>query len=514
MRGAATLVLAATLAVAASGCGPSCEKLAARYAEPIKRARARGPHARLSLPFALANRAIAAALAAQPGYPIPLPSGLGMVARALGKPRVRVAELRVAPAATGKHQLIFDATFELRDDRGRLLAARSRGQLAARVTRQAGKPAALEITLPPGQLDTITPQLEADAANKLAARLHGRLPALVRALVKQSQLRSLSESLVGSLSGEQLATLRKRLARLIGGRLISFDLPDVPLQAATMKIERARAAMVVDLTLALPVRFGLGGERLAGDRRSGGAARAQEALLRISGSALVELFNWGMRAGHFPARYDARGRPSKDGKYRPRFDWIARDERPLRMSLYRLSSPCALVRVQVAPRAEVKGDALSVKMDKRQIKAIEGGLWARLALLSDVLFSRAVKSSRERAAARRIRVGDREVELRVTRASFAHDELTLGFAVRVVGDGQARARRAALADSRRERRGESAARVGAPAWRAPHARGRGLSAGRRLAGLAGGAERRRSAEDERRLRTGRPRALGRCRAAR
>lgn len=122
MRAITQVVLAGVGVAAglASACGGPCQQVEAARLQLTQRpaVAAVEPHARVRVPFQVANRAIAEALAEPPEVPVSL-RRLGPLRRLVGELHAVPRSVTLSPAGPGKLRVAF--TVELRDQRGELV---------------------------------------------------------------------------------------------------------------------------------------------------------------------------------------------------------------------------------------------------------------------------------------------------------------------------------------------------------------------------------------------------------
>src|SRR5438094_3647883 len=168
----------AMVTLATASCSGPCKRIATERQALLARSdRAPGAHARIQVPFALANPLLAEAVRDQPEIPLQL-DRLGPLAAYVPRVRALVRAVELAPAPPGK--VGFAVRVAVLDDTGELLELRGRGDATPVLANNA-----LSIGIRADQLARLVPELGPRAAASVGAELAKRLPAAVRGQVPQ-----------------------------------------------------------------------------------------------------------------------------------------------------------------------------------------------------------------------------------------------------------------------------------------------------------------------------------------
>ncbi|HWO25800.1 MAG TPA: hypothetical protein VNO30_44000 [Kofleriaceae bacterium] len=428
---AALAVLAALAALFGPACAGPCRSMeAARRAlaatpEQVTRA----PHARIQLPFPVANRLIADALAPPPELPVSL-LRLGPLAGVIGDVRAIPREVVLGPAAT-PGRVHASVRIELADKTGALLWVRASGDVAPVLERRgsgsgtgtagADGTGGLDLVLDLGQLSRLEPELGPRAQAELGALLEARLPAAVRDRTPRFVIDRVAAAVVEEAIEQSFRLLRGALLpRLRERTQIRVELPDVPL--ARVDVTTTPAALALDVFTTLPVRAGVGAAPPVADAIS----------VQIAGDAATRGANWGISHGALPPRYTRTLKPDRDGAYVPHFEWRPGDPvRPLVVHMFRVEGGCAHFAVGVLPRLEVVNGRARAWIDNRRLEQADGPLVLELLARTKALVERSTSAKQQGPGSVRLTVGGREVTTRLLAAEVAGDELRAAVAVAV-----------------------------------------------------------------------------------
>ena len=384
------------------------------------------PHARVQIPFAVANRLIADAL--EPPLELPVPLGkLGPLAPFIGGIRAIPREVKLGPgAAPGR--VHADVRVELADRTGELVTVRAGGDLAPVLERAGGDPAnpgagggKLTIAFDPGQLSRLEPELGPRASEQLGALLQARLPAVVRDRIPRALVDRVAAEVVEEAIDYSYRVLHKTLLpRLRERTRIEVELPDVPI--SRVELASSPTALSLDVFTTLPVREGVGA-----------APPETDAIgLQLAGGTATEAANWGIANGVLPGRYTRSLKPAPDGAYVPHFEWRAGDpERPLVVHMFKVHGGCAHFAVGVQPRVEVRDGEVRAWIENRKLEQADGSLALELLARTKALVERSTSPKKKGPGSMRLTVGGREVTSRLVRAEVAGNELRVAIAIAI-----------------------------------------------------------------------------------
>jgi hypothetical protein len=415
MRCAFTL---AVLAAVAAGCGANCAEIAARKRALTERiAGATGPHARVLLPFAHANRLLAD-LVADPALRVPLHvPPLGPVT--LPAPELTAVARRVELRPAAADRLRFAIELEVDDAAQPITTLAVVVEVKPELVRTAGA-SELVAGFGPDNLVAVRPELGGDARRALADAVRRWLPGSLGDHLPGAVLERAAGTLAEYLSGQAYDLLRATLLRRLGELTrLRIRLPALPIAAT--RVSSTPDALAIDLTTDLPVRRGL----------AAAAPASGDVVVQISESTAAELANWSIARGHLPQHYTRGLEPRPDGDYRPHFDYLAEDRRrPVKIHVFQERGGCSYFQVGLRFQLGLAGDQLEVAVQDRLVESAEASTPLEIALWIKQLIQGSIDSSYRAAAHTQLTVGGRRFAARVLGAAAAGDDLafTLGFA--------------------------------------------------------------------------------------
>jgi hypothetical protein len=173
--------------------------------------------------------------------------------------------------------------------------------------------------------------------------------------------------------------------------------------------------LIVEIETDLPVRRGLA----AGNDQVG-----SDIGVRISGSAAAELANWALDQGHGPQRFNRNLKPTADGEFQPRFDYVAEDRaHPLKVYSFQERGGCSYHRVGVRGAIALDGEMVKATALDRDLEAQSANPVIELGAWTNLLFAGWVDRSKRAAAQTQLAVGNRALATRVVKAAIETDEL-------------------------------------------------------------------------------------------
>jgi len=424
-RGWALAAWAALIALLGPACAGPCRAMEAerRALRARPKTVTRAPHARVQIPFAVANQLIADALQPPPELPVPL-AQLGPLAGAIGDVRAIPREVTLGPAAE-PGRVHVAVRVELADATGELLAVRASGDVAPVVEREGGDggndPGRLAFSIDTAQLSRLEPELGPRAALQLGALLQARLPPAMRDRIPRFVVDRVAAGVIEEAIARGSRLVHEALPQRLRDRTrIHVELPDVPI--ARVELTTTKAALALDVFTTLPVQAGVADVPAAPDA----------ILVQIAGDTAVRAANWGIERGLLPQRYTRKLQPATDGAYVPHFEWRAGDPaRPLVVHMFRVEGGCAHFAVGLQPRVEVVDGKVRAWTDNRQLEHADAPLALELLARTKALVERSTSSKKEGPGSVRLTVGGRELTPRLLRAEIVGDELRAAMALAI-----------------------------------------------------------------------------------
>ncbi len=398
------MIAAVGTAASSVACGGPCKEVAAARATLSQRpaVAAEAPHARVRVPFAAANRAIAEVLADEVAVPVPLGriGRLGVVRRLVGDVEAVPRSVRLGPAGPGRVRV--DVTIEVRDGRGVVLTFDAHAEVAPVLERADGD-VFLGVGLDPRRIEGV----ELEVGPRFTTTVRGLLAARA----------------VEELGEEAWKVVRaKVLPRVESLTRMRVRLPDVPVERVVVtSVDGAVPAVDIAIMTSLPVRAGLA--PASSDAAGDGVVDADAVDVRLAGSTVAELANWAIATGRAPQRYTRKLEPRANGDYVPLLDWRPGHARPLVVSIFQVARGCSCFSAGVRARVEVRGDDVIGTIEERRLELALGPPHLEtLAWLKDAV-DRSIRRSKRAAAHTELRIGDRVVGARLVDADVDRDEL-------------------------------------------------------------------------------------------
>ena len=153
--------------------------------------------------------------------------------------------------------------------------------------------------------------------------------------------------------------------------------------------------------------------------------------VRMSGSTVAELVNWAMAKGLVPGRYDAKGKPKKDGEYLPGLDWAAGEEHPMKVYLWDLDKPCLRVTMAAKPVVGIADESLEIRAEDVKADEVEASALTKVAVWFRLFWKDALKLQKKASAKARVAAAGKDIDIAVKRAAVEGDELKLWLSLRV-----------------------------------------------------------------------------------
>ncbi len=400
------------LAVVTTGCGSRCKEVHSARDALAQRAPGaqRGADVRVTIPLERANTLFTETLAAKPlMMALPAPS-LGPIEITIPEIVGTVREVRLLPGAPGK--IRFSIRVEVLDATAEVAMLAVIAEVEPKLERT-GTTTALVIGFGPENLISVKPELAPDARASLDGAVSRWVPEKIRGKVPKVLLDAAASKLGKHLTGEAYEAVRGTLLSKLGELTrVHLRLPDVPI--AKVDIRSTPMLLVAELVTDLPVRRGLAPAR----------DDATEVGVAMSGSTVAELANWSIDQGHAPRWYTRGLRPSKDGEFRPRFDYVAEDRgHPIKVYAFQERDGCSYFRVGVRASIALDGDRLTATALDRELEAsaanpvIEAAAWVKYFLTGSM------DRSKQVVAHTQLTVGGRALKTQVIGAALVDDEL-------------------------------------------------------------------------------------------
>jgi hypothetical protein len=411
----------AILVVFVGGCGGPCKQIARERAALLGRSdSAPGAHARIQVPFAIANAMLAELVKDEPELPLDY-GKLGPLAAFVPHLRGIVQGVELVPADPGK--VGFAVRVSIVDDTGELLALLGRGDAAPVIEHAPDGGTKLAVPIRADQLTRLEPELGPRAAGKLGELLAKRLPSAVRDRTPQFLIDRIAKEVAEEAATQAYRLLRGAALKRIGElTTLRFGLPPAPIARVDVESRPGPVpALELAIVTALPVRAALA---------VAPPAEPDAVTVAISGSAAVELANWSIAHGRAPQRYTRSLEPARDGTYVPHFDWRAGDaERPLVVHMFKVEDGCAHFAVGAKPFVEVRDGKISARIENKRLEAADASLaFATLARIKGA-FDDSTSPTKQVANVAGFTIGDRDVTTRLVRAEVAGDDIRVSVAV-------------------------------------------------------------------------------------
>jgi len=416
--GVPRLALVCLLAIG-SGCGSRCKQVASARDALSTRVAATGRTAdvRVTLPFAQIDPLLADLLRAAPvTVPLDVPE-LGPAA--LEHLRATATEVHVESAP--RDAIRFATRIAVQDGDTDVTTLAAEIDVKPRLVRDAGG-AELAIGFGPKDLVSVHPVLGAGAKARLGDAIARHLPERLRGQVPRMLVDQAAGKLAEHLGGAAFEALRDTLFVKLG-ELTAWRvrLPDVPI--AHHEIRSTESAVVIEIVSDLRVRRGLGPTRARG-----------EPTVEISGSAAAELANWMIEHDHVPRWYDDGLRPTRDGAFTPRFDFVATDSHPLKIYMFQVRGGCSYFRVGVRGSIGVQGERLDAVALDRDLEAASANPLIEVAAAVKYFLLGWTDQAKQIAAHTRLSIGKNALDARVTTANLEGGELRFGLAFAVAAE--------------------------------------------------------------------------------
>ena len=404
------------LLVLASCSGPCKETEAARLALMARKGVAPGPHARIQLPYELANHLIAEVVKHEPELPVTFDE-LGPFAPYLPKLHARILTIELGLAPPGL--VHFDARIAVSDDSGELMTFVAQTEVKPTLDGHT-----LVIALRGDSISSVKPELGATSRQRLGDEIVRRLPDAVRDHVPRLVVDHVAAKLVEQGAQQTYRLLRAALLGRLGElTAIRIALPDLPIARVDVASTQGPVpALALGVVSTLPIR--------AAVREPAVDPVATEVAVAISGSAAAELANWGVANGMLPPRYTRGLKPAPDGTYVPYFDWrTEQPDRPLVVHMFKVEDGCAHFAVGVLPHVEVTNGSLRTWVENKSLEQADASFAFEMLARIHSAFESSTSDANKLPGHVHVTIGGRDVSGSLTRAAIVDNELRLGVAL-------------------------------------------------------------------------------------
>jgi len=414
-----SVLLLALAALPSSGCGPDCRAIDADRRAFLSRTprKSAATHLELSVPFATLDSLLSRKVSQLKPVKLALPLPGTLFPNAPGSVQVVPVGLRLRPAP--KDKVGLEATLEVRLARKALF--RMTLGLELPVVHSPAKKL-IELPIPADALRSVRPQLPANAAQSVAARIRKLLPSQLRGLINKKEVERVAGAALERLIEREFPVGGTSLLEGIGtvGRM-RFTLPDLPVESLRVESTgKGGGRLTLRIKTTLPVAAGLEKPRKGWLEAYGG-----QAVLRVSADLVARLANQAMADGRIPDRFDDSGKPAQKGPFRPALAWVA-GTRPVKLHVWRTESPCLKVRIGGTPQVKVKGKHLRVAITDGVVEETSGSIQARLAIWLQTAWSQAFVFGRKVARRTTLKVGKETLLLNLAQARREGNEFRFG----------------------------------------------------------------------------------------
>jgi hypothetical protein len=409
-----------------TGCGATCDRIEKdRVSFLARKGKNTDTHVEVLVPFTVAERLVEPYVSAVNPIDVNIP-GLGKLESYFGDLSVAPVRVKLKPAAPD--HIGFHLDFEVRTNGKRAFEMYLETEVRPGIDLAGGE---VSFGFTPEALQKARPGMSKDAKNDLGDVIYSRIPSVAKILISRSMVQAAAGTTVDMLmSGFYEKAKNKMLPKL--SKMSRFDLaiPDVPLASVAVTSTddnggRVRLAIVTSL----PVSNGLA------EAEKGPAKPSKKSItIRMSGSTVAELVNWAMSKGLTPDRYDGKGKPKKDGELRPGLDWVADDERPMKVMLWDLTKPCMRLTMSAKPSVKVADESLEINAGDIKTDDVEASAFTKVGVWFNLLWKDALKLQKKTSTKTKVTVAGKEIDIVVAKASVENDELKLLVNLAVKGE--------------------------------------------------------------------------------
>lgn len=439
----ASVALCSVVSFALAGCGTSCDEIIADRDAFFARSTAShavdAPHASVTVPFGLADRLVAAALADRETDRLALPA-LDLVGAELGV-TFAIAGARLVPAADDR--VGVNLAVAVRDGDTPLFTLDVEAQVHPRVDPDRGLVA---VNVHPRDVRQLTPRLDPEGRARVTAWLRDALPDVLADVLPDDVLAPTAELAVAWLADTGFPLVRDHLLDdLDAAPLLELALPrDLPLTRVSLRSTASPVpALRFDLVTTLPVARPL--------HPDPGDAVPNAVELRLAGATAAALANLAMARGALPSRFNEDGEVDPSGPFEARLGWRP-GRRPLAVHLWRTAGECVYGRVAGTPRARFTDAEVEVTVSDGVWEEVRGPALTEAFAWTKQLFGAAVRLSVGLARSTRVDVAGSALDLRIGAVQIGRDDLRVALTVRpATTTAPRRPADNALADRRRDR---------------------------------------------------------------
>ena len=415
------------LGVLQTSCGSTCDRIEKdRESFLARKGTNTGTHVEVLVPFAVAERLI------EPYIPADKPievdtSSLGDLADYLRDLSVVPIRVKLNPAAP--EHIGFHLDFEVRSNGNKAFEMYVETDVRPEIDLAAGK---VRFGFTAEVLKKAKPGISKGAKEDLGGLIYSRIPSAARFLISRSMVEAAAGTAVELLiSGFYERAKEKMLPKLAKISQFELNLPDVPLTSvAVTSTQENGGHLRFAVVTSLPVNAGIA-------QRPKVAARPSQKLIaiRMSGSTVAEIVNWAMAKGLVSNRYDDQGKPKTDGEMRPGLDWIAGDERPMKVYVWDLKKPCMRITMSAKPSIKIADESLEITANDTKTDDVEASAFTKVGAWFHVLWKDALKLQKKTSSRTKMTVAGQEIEVAVDKAAIEQDELELQVRLSVLNSG-------------------------------------------------------------------------------
>lgn len=323
----------------------------------------------MTIPFGVVEGLIAPHLAKVKPVPFEIPN-LGKLSDYFGDLTVVPQQVTLLPAAPD--HIGFHLDFDVRRNGKRVFGMYMETEIKPDIDIAAGK---INIGFTPDTLQKAKPGLSQDAADNLAGIIYDQIPALARLVISKAMVTGVVDTALTRLVKRFYATAKERMLPALSKlSRMEITLPTLPLAKVKITSTKANGGQVtLGVTTSLPVESDLA------KANEGNASSSRDHIsLRLTADTAAEVVNWAMQNGLVPDRYNDKGKPQKDGAFRPGLDWVLGEERPMKVFLWDLEKPCMRLTLSAKPSVSVVKNKLVIKAEDAQNEDIEASAFTKV----------------------------------------------------------------------------------------------------------------------------------------
>jgi hypothetical protein len=420
---AATLVLLSLLSI---GCGGTCKRIEAdRNQFVTRKGDDKGTDLEMVIPFGVAEHLVQPYVTTVKPIEISLSGlgGIGNLVDYLGELTIVPTKVELLPA-TLEH-IGFHLDFEIQRNGERVFDMYVETEVKPEVDLAGRK---IVIGFSPESLEKAKPGLSPGAKADLSEMIYTQIPGPARLFIPRGLVDGFAESAVDMIVEKFFDRAKqKMLPKLSEMSRLEIALPNAPISQVSFRSTAANSGHLwLAITTSLPVQGVLSDPK-------GRAAKPSRSnvTLRMSGSTAAELVNWAMDKELVPNRYDDKGKPQKDGVYRPGLDWMNGNKRPMKIYLWDLEKPCMKITMSATPTVAVVGDNLEINAEDVETDDVDASAFTKVGTWFYLLWKDAMNIHKKSSSKIHMVAAGREIEAVAKKAALEKDELVLEVALTV-----------------------------------------------------------------------------------